>query len=105
MDSVYLLIEYTLPISFVQMYNMIKEIARIFDRYHAIESSATKNLCEHIYLYEAEVLYENFEDRNIYDLQSLRQYVKIILKESIVSEVACEVSEDMLNDLHGLLLQ
>lgn len=84
---------------------MIKEIAQIFDRYDPTTRCAFDHLLEHKYGHEAEILYENFEDLNIYDDKSLRQYVQVILEDSVFSELKLNICDDMIRDLHGLLFK
>lgn len=83
---------------------MIKEIATIFSRYYSDHHEKHK-LLNQPYEYEAEALYENFEDRNIYDIKSLRQYVLIILKENTASDHVPAINDDMINELRFLFFK
>lgn len=84
---------------------MIKEIAQIFDRYDPTTCGEFDYLIELKYQHEAEVLYENFEDLNIYDEKSLRQYVQVILADSICSDVKLAICDDMIRELHSVFFK
>lgn len=84
---------------------MIKEIAQIFNRYDPIQVNLVENLLENKYGHEAAALYENFEDLNIYNDKTLRQYVQVILRENAFDEAKFEVCEELIRDLHFLLFK
>ena len=84
---------------------MIKEIAQIFDRYDSTQLDSFSSLLEYKYGHEAEILYENYEDLNIYDDKSLRQYVQVILQDSLLGQHHLNICEEMIADLRVLLFK
>ena len=85
---------------------MINEIAQIFDRYDLMQNNLLiADLLGSKHRHEAEILYENFEDLNIYDDKSLRQYLQVIVQECMSEDQNVQICEAMVEELRKLLFK